>query len=138
MDPKLGDIDGGDILQIAARMLWGISFASLNLGSLAYAVADRANAGKRVGASRAAIGVVQAMSLVGGACFYSASFLVPQYLGTIAGYNALESGKVMIFAALSSIVLMAAIPLLARTIPCPIIIVTGMLLLSAACWHNAM
>ena len=28
---------------------------------------DRANAGKRVGASRAAIGLVQAMSLVGGA-----------------------------------------------------------------------
>ena len=48
-------------------MLWGISYASLNLSTLAYAVSDRANAGKRVGASRAAIGVVQAMSLVGGA-----------------------------------------------------------------------
>ena len=34
---------------------------------LAYAVSDRANAGKRVGASRAAIGLVQALSLVGGA-----------------------------------------------------------------------
>ena len=44
-------------------MLWGISFASLNLGSLAYAVADRANAGKRVGASRGMIGIIQAMLL---------------------------------------------------------------------------
>jgi DHA1 family inner membrane transport protein len=56
-----------ETVQIAARMLWGISFASLNLSTLAYAVSDRANAGKRVGASRAAIGVVQAVSLVGGA-----------------------------------------------------------------------
>jgi MFS family permease len=54
-------------VQIAARMLWGISYAALNLATLAYAVSDRSNAGKRVGASRAAIGMVQAMSLVGGA-----------------------------------------------------------------------
>jgi len=53
--------------QILARILWGISYASLNLSTLAYAVSDRANAGKRVGASRAAIGLVQALSLVGGA-----------------------------------------------------------------------
>jgi MFS family permease len=54
-------------LQVGARILWGISYAALNLSTLAYAVSDRANAGKRVGASRAAIGIVQAMSLVGGA-----------------------------------------------------------------------
>ena len=56
-----------EAVQIAARILWGISFAGLNLATLAYAVSDRANAGKRVGLSRAAIGIVQALSLVGGA-----------------------------------------------------------------------
>jgi MFS transporter, DHA1 family, inner membrane transport protein len=56
-----------EAVQIAARMLWGVSYAALNLSTLAYAVSDRTNAGKRVGASRAAIGVVQVMSLVGGA-----------------------------------------------------------------------
>jgi MFS family permease len=56
-----------EAVQVAARMLWGVSFASLNLSTLAYAVSDRANAGKRVGASRAALGIVQVMSLVGGA-----------------------------------------------------------------------
>jgi DHA1 family inner membrane transport protein len=56
-----------DAVQVAARILWGISYASLNLSTLAYAVSDRANAGKRVGASRAAIGIVQAVALVGGA-----------------------------------------------------------------------
>jgi MFS family permease len=59
-------LDGGEALQIAARILWGISFAALNLGSLAYAVADRANAGKRVGASRGLIGVIQASCFIGG------------------------------------------------------------------------
>jgi DHA1 family inner membrane transport protein len=59
-------LDGGDGLQMAARILWGVSFAALNLGSLAYAVADRANAGKRVGASRGLIGVIQASCFIGG------------------------------------------------------------------------
>ncbi len=55
-------------VQVFARLLWGISFAALNLSTLAYAVSDRANAGKRVGYSRATIGVVQACSAgVGGA-----------------------------------------------------------------------
>src|SRR5258708_21873048 len=54
-------------VQVAARMLWGISYAALTRATLAYAVSDRSSAGKRVGRSRAAIGMVQAMSLVGGA-----------------------------------------------------------------------
>jgi MFS family permease len=51
---------------MASRIVWGIAFASMNLALIAYAVSDRANAGKRVGASRAAIGFFQAAALVGG------------------------------------------------------------------------
>jgi len=61
-----GLVDGAPI-QIFARILWGISFASLNLSSLAYAVSDRPNAGKRLGLGRAIMGIVQASALVGGA-----------------------------------------------------------------------
>jgi MFS family permease len=56
----------GEASLMASRILWGLSFAALNLALIAYAVSDRGNAGKRVGAGRAAIGFVQAMSLVGG------------------------------------------------------------------------
>jgi MFS family permease len=56
----------GEALLMAARALWGLSFAALNLGIIAYAVSDRANAGKRVGAGRAAIGFCQALGLVTG------------------------------------------------------------------------
>jgi MFS family permease len=51
---------------MAARVLWGLAFAALNLAIIAYAVSDRANAGKRVGAGRATIGFFQAAALIGG------------------------------------------------------------------------
>jgi len=51
---------------MAARVLWGVSFAAMNLALIAYAVSDHGKAGKRVGAGRAAIGFCQAASLVGG------------------------------------------------------------------------
>jgi MFS transporter, DHA1 family, inner membrane transport protein len=60
-------LDGGEALHIFARSLWGVSFAALNLGSLAYAVSERVHAGKRVGLSRGMVGVAQACSLIGGA-----------------------------------------------------------------------
>jgi MFS family permease len=59
-------LDGGEVLQMAARMLWGFSFAALNLSSLAYAVADRPNAGKRLGFGRAMIGFYQTLTFIGG------------------------------------------------------------------------
>jgi len=47
-----GFVTGGPGL-LVARILWGLAFAALNLAALAYAVADRARAGRRVGVSRA-------------------------------------------------------------------------------------
>jgi MFS transporter, DHA1 family, inner membrane transport protein len=93
----------GAELQIVARCLWGISFAALNLSTLAYAVSDRPNAGKRVGLLRAMIGVVQVMALIGGA------------------WLALEVGSrqvFVIFGAITSIALLAAL-LLPRLPPEP-------------------
>jgi len=56
----------GEILLMACRVLWGLSFAALNLAVLAYAVSDRPNAGKRVGAGRTIVGSCQVATLVGG------------------------------------------------------------------------
>ena len=89
-------LDGGAALQIAARMLWGFSFAALNLASLAYAVSDRANAGKRVGASRGMIGVIQSAAFIGGALLVLA----------VGPRNVF-----LIFGALTSLALLAAIML---------------------------
>lgn len=56
----------GEILLMACRVLWGMSFAALNLAVLAYAVSDRPNAGKRVGAGRTIVGSCQVATLIGG------------------------------------------------------------------------
>lgn len=51
---------------MVGRVLWGVSFAALNLAVLAYAVSDRANAGKRVAVNRTMLGFFQVISLAGG------------------------------------------------------------------------
>ena len=52
---------------LAARLVWGLSFAALNLTMLAYAVADAARAGRRVGMSRAVSGFGPMLALTVGA-----------------------------------------------------------------------
>lgn len=61
-----GFMSGGPALLIA-RILWGLSFAALNLAALAYAVAYRARAGRRVGVSRSIYQIGPAFSLSVGA-----------------------------------------------------------------------
>ncbi len=58
--------DGGWAL-LAARLLWGLSFAALTLTTLAYAIADRDRAGSRVGLSRAIQQFGSVLALTGGA-----------------------------------------------------------------------
>jgi MFS family permease len=58
--------DGGWAL-LAARLLWGMSFAALTLTTLAYAIADRRRAGARVGLSRAIQQFGSVFALTGGA-----------------------------------------------------------------------
>ncbi|MBI4182410.1 MAG: MFS transporter [Proteobacteria bacterium] len=57
-----GWVAGGPAL-LAGRLLWGLSFAALNLATLAYAVSERLRAGARVGLSRAVQQVGPALSL---------------------------------------------------------------------------
>lgn len=61
-----GIVSGGPAL-LVARVLWGLSFAALNLAALSYAVADRARAGRRVGVSRAIYQMGPALTLSAGA-----------------------------------------------------------------------
>ena len=78
-----------EIVLMAARMLWGVSFAALNLAVLAYAVSDRAHAGKRVAVNRTMLGIFQVISLAGGTALVAAVgprdvFLVVGAFGLVA------------------------------------------------------
>jgi MFS family permease len=61
-----GLFEGGPIL-LLARLMWGLSFATLTLICLAYAVEDRKRAGARVGLSRAIQQAGPALALTAGA-----------------------------------------------------------------------
>jgi MFS transporter, DHA1 family, inner membrane transport protein len=56
----------GEAMLMASRVLWGLSFAALNLSMLAYATSDKPNAGKRIATGRTAIGLFQTLSLIVG------------------------------------------------------------------------
>lgn len=74
--------DGGVIL-LGARILWGLAFAGLSLAALAYAVADRKRAGRRVGVSRAIHQIGPAFSLSVGA--WLAGILGPREVFLLLG-----------------------------------------------------
>lgn len=56
---------------LAARVLWGLAFASLNLMTFAYAASLATHAGRRLGTSRSVVGVAQALTLTLGAAAVS-------------------------------------------------------------------
>jgi DHA2 family multidrug resistance protein len=73
------------------------------------------------------------MATLVGVVTYSTSYVVPQFLGSIAGYNAQDAGNVMMYTALPALVLMPILPrLLGRTHP-RTLIVLGLILLVASC-----
>jgi MFS family permease len=74
--------DGGPVL-LAARVLWGLAFAGLSLAALAYAVADRNRAGRKVGVSRAIHQLGPAFSLSVGA--WMAGILGPREVFLVLG-----------------------------------------------------
>jgi len=68
---------------LAGRILWGLAFAALNLAALAYAVADRTQAGRRVGVSRAIHQMGPAFALTAGA--WLAGVLGPREVFVVLG-----------------------------------------------------
>lgn len=78
-----GLVSGGPAL-LVARILWGLSFAALNLAALSYAVADRARAGRRVGVSRAIYQMGPAFALSVGA--WLAGVLGPRDVFLVLGF----------------------------------------------------
>ncbi|MEX2615941.1 MAG: MFS transporter [Alphaproteobacteria bacterium] len=80
-----GLADGGPAL-LAARLLWGLSYAALILACLAYAVDDRERAGTRVGLSHAIQQFGPAAALTGGAWLagYAGPQVVFLYLGILS------------------------------------------------------
>ncbi|MGR9459388.1 DHA2 family efflux MFS transporter permease subunit (plasmid) [Rhizobium leguminosarum] len=79
-------------------------------------------------------GSVFVTALVTGAALYGVAYLIPQFLSSITGYNALQSGTVVLLSGVPMLLVMPFIPLLVRILDLRIAIVFGLLCYAASCY----
>lgn len=82
-------------------------------------------------------GMVFLISLVVGAALYGLLYLIPQFLANVSGYNALQSGYVVLISGIPPVAMMALFPWFARTVDVRILIAAGLLFFSISCFMNA-
>jgi len=68
-----------------------------------------------------------------GAGLYCISYLVPQFLALIAGYNAQQSGAIMLLAGVPAFLMMPVLPRLITRMDLRILVVLGLLCFAASC-----
>lgn len=83
--------------------------------------------------SRAMASVVIMVLAMGGVLFGSA-FLIPQFLVGVAGYNALQSGYVVVLTGVPTILMMPVLPMLIARADVRAMVIFGFACLALACW----
>ena len=82
-------------------------------------------------------GSVALMGVVLGIVLYGTSYAIPQFLAAIAGYNALQAGKVVLLSGIPSLFMMAIVPILLRTIDIRIAVASGLVIMGASALIDA-
>jgi len=77
-------------------------------------------------------GAVALMGVVLGVVLYGTAYAIPQFLAAVAGYNALQSGKVVLLSGLPSLVIMATVPILLRRVDIRIAVSAGLLIMGTS------
>ncbi len=86
---------------------------------------------------RPAVGAIMIMTMVLGAIFYGFNYAIPQYLGLVAGYNALQAGKIAFVAGLPMLMMMPISPWMMQKIDIRPIIAVTVLMVAWACWQDS-
>lgn len=81
-----------------------------------------------------AFAAVFVLGLLIGAVLYGTSYVIPQFLAAIAGYNAQQSGGVVFLSGIPAAMMMPLFPLLVARLDVRAAVVTGMLLMAGTCW----
>ncbi|HTH58823.1 MAG TPA: MDR family MFS transporter [Paraburkholderia sp.] len=68
-----------------------------------------------------------------GAAFYGVSYLLPQFLAIVAGYNAEQSGAIMLLSGLPAFLMMPVLPRLLGKVDFRVLVVTGLLMFTLSC-----
>jgi DHA2 family multidrug resistance protein len=75
-------------------------------------------------------GSVVVMGSVIGMVIYGTSYVIPQFLATIAGYNALQSGQIVLLSGIPSLLMMPMVPILIRYLDIRLAVGMGLAILS--------
>ncbi|VXB01361.1 DSBA oxidoreductase [Burkholderia sp. 8Y] len=68
-----------------------------------------------------------------GAGLYSVSFLLPQFLSIVAGYNALQSGSIMLISGVPAFLMMPVLPRLLGKVDSRVLVIAGLLAFAGSC-----
>ncbi|WGS53328.1 multidrug efflux MFS transporter [Paraburkholderia sp. D15] len=68
-----------------------------------------------------------------GAALYGVSYLLPQFLGVVAGYNAEQSGAIMLLSGLPAFMIMPVLPRLLGKVDFRVLVITGLVLYAISC-----
>ncbi|MGY5775239.1 DHA2 family efflux MFS transporter permease subunit [Rhizobium sp. LEGMi135b] len=79
-------------------------------------------------------GSVFVTALVTGAALYGVAYLIPQFLSGITGYNALQSGTVVLLSGIPMFLVMPFIPILVKRLDVRVAIIFGLLCYAASCY----
>ncbi|KQM13337.1 MDR family MFS transporter [Novosphingobium sp. Leaf2] len=79
-------------------------------------------------------GSVVIMVMVVGMVIYGTSYVIPQFLATIAGYNSLQSGQVVMLSGIPVMLMMPVTPWLLRNVDIRISVCMGLSVLALSAW----
>ncbi|MCW1384143.1 multidrug efflux MFS transporter [Novosphingobium sp. KCTC 2891] len=74
------------------------------------------------------------LGLLIGAVLYGTSYVIPQFLAAIAGYNAFQSGQIVFLSGIPAAMMMPLFPLLITRFDMRAVVATGMLVMAMSCW----
>lgn len=77
-------------------------------------------------------GAVAVMGLVLGMVLYGTSYVIPQFLASVANYNALQSGKIVLISGLPSLFMMAIVPILLKRVDVRVAVFSGLLIMGVS------
>lgn len=81
-----------------------------------------------------AFAAVFILGLLVGSVLYGTAYVIPQFLASIAGYNAYQSGKIVFLSGIPSLMMMPLFPFLIKRFDLRLVVLTGMLVMAGSCW----
>lgn len=79
-------------------------------------------------------GSVVVMGTVVGMVIYGTSYVIPQFLSVIAGYDSLQSGEIVLLSGVPSLMMMPLVPRLIRAFDIRVAVALGLTILAASSW----